>query len=108
MDFTDFDWVAYDEMPSREELLGLNVRDWLAYGHVFPVKPRRKLSAGSHFKFQLKNRLVRHGPDATNPKPVSFTPNGTTPVRTHTTVRCTVSGVTEPSHDVRNFSRPPY
>jgi hypothetical protein len=40
MDFTNFDWAAYDEMPSREELLGLNIRDWFHDQYVSEVMTR--------------------------------------------------------------------
>lgn len=34
MDFTNFDWEAYDAIPSQEELMGTKLRDWFQRQYV--------------------------------------------------------------------------
>jgi len=38
MDFTNFDWAAYDAMPSRDEILGTHLEKWFKHQYVTEVK----------------------------------------------------------------------
>ena len=63
MDFTDFDWAAYDDMPSREELLGLNVCDWWKAQYVTEVMTRwecRKTWENSRLLTNKRWRIQPH------------------------------------------------